>query len=445
MTEPEPEDALIGQVVDERYRVERRIGEGGMGRVYEVTHVTFHRRMVLKTLIPQLSDDAGLFQRFLREARAAASAGGPHVVGVSDFGSLPDGRSFYVMEHVDGVSLDEALEALDGVPMPVERALEITRGIVRAVGAAHDAGIIHRDLKPDNVMLSARHGRTDFVQVCDFGLAYVHTEDQRLTLQGELIGTPYYMAPEQCVAEPADHRADLYAVGVILYELLTYELPHDSDNLSSLLRMKVGLEPTAPSQSAGCEHIPADVDAFVLKLLEAKPADRFQSHDEVMVAIEALIGPEPTASASITGGFAAANVAPVLRADSVQGTFDPPASVPAPSVPEPRPAPATKTWLPMALGIVLLAVGVGGGLGAWWILSRGASPPEPAAAPPTAAPPSAEVAPAPTAERPPPPPAVAPRVQPTPPEPALEVADEPTADEEPADEAERPWWDRRRR
>jgi len=360
-------DLLVGAVIDGRYRVERFIGEGGMGRVYECSHTTFRKRLVLKTLIPEFTSHKGAFERFLREARAAAALGSPHIVHVSDFGTLADGRSYYVMEHVDGVSLDEALESLDR-PMPVHRALQIAQGVTRAIGSAHEAGVVHRDLKPDNVLLCARRGQTDFVKVLDFGLAYVATEADRITQRGELVGTPFYMAPEQCLEEPIDHRADIYAIGVLLYEMLTLELPFHSTAFVEVIRLKVAGEVRRPSSLEGCAHIPAAVEELVLACMEVSPADRVQNHHDLLRRLEALLAPpksdisgeEPTLFANsqstrlpASGSFAASPAA-------------------APSTPAPAVEPSSKSGLIVAgaIGLALMCLvflAVAGVVG-WYVL-----------------------------------------------------------------------------
>ena len=220
-------DPLIGQMVGGRYVLLRRIGKGGMGVVYEADHTGLGKRVAVKLLLDKYTDDPEVVARFQREARTASAIGDEHIVEVTDAGTHDDGRSYIVMELLEGASLSDALAASG--PMPAARAVDIVRQVLRGLGAAHAKGIVHRDMKPENVFLVTKGDRVDFVKIMDFGISkfMMSTESKvRLTATGAVIGTPVYIAPEQAEAlGEVDARVDLYAVGVMLYDLIAGHPP----------------------------------------------------------------------------------------------------------------------------------------------------------------------------------------------------------------------------
>ncbi|RMH40155.1 MAG: serine/threonine protein kinase [Deltaproteobacteria bacterium] len=266
--------AFIGQVIDGRYRVLELIGEGGMGRVYLAEHVEIGRRVALKILHPVYSRLPELVERFRREARAASRIGHPHIVDVTDSGTTQDGSVYFVMEYLEGVELASVIDregALD-----TARALHIAGQICRALAAAHNAGIIHRDLKPENVFLTVREGTSDFVKVLDFGIAKSaeaeEARNSRLTHPGMAMGTPEYMAPEQAAGRPADARTDVYAVGAILYEMLTGRAPYTGDNFMEILSKKASQDPDPLAEVR--PDLPPAVVELVERALARDPAER---------------------------------------------------------------------------------------------------------------------------------------------------------------------------
>ncbi|HTM43327.1 MAG TPA: serine/threonine-protein kinase [Polyangiaceae bacterium] len=206
-------DPLVGHVLSGRYKVIELLGEGGMGTVYRVQHEALSKQFAIKVLRPELARDAELSQRFTREARAMARVISPQVIQVTDFGELDDGRPFFVMELLSGNALSSMLKS---AKLPPTTAIAVARGVCDALAAAHAAGIVHRDLKPDNIYVLQREGEPTQVKVLDFGLAHV-VGQSRLTRQGVTFGTPHYMSPEQAAGEDVDHRADIYALGIVLY------------------------------------------------------------------------------------------------------------------------------------------------------------------------------------------------------------------------------------
>jgi serine/threonine-protein kinase len=279
-------DPNLGRVLAERYRIVRLLGSGGMGSVYRAEHVHMKKPVAVKILHRHMTTNAEVVARFEREAVAAGRIEHPNVAAATDFGKLEDGSFYLALEYVEGKSLGDVLEREKLGPY---RALVIARQITDALAAAHAAGIVHRDLKPDNVLLVERDGLADFVKVLDFGIAKLHLDEgsghKPLTQIGTIFGTPQYMSPEQGQGKPVDGRSDLYALGVILYEMLAGKLPFDADDLVVLITRQV-TEPPPPLP----ETIPAPVRALVLELLEKKPEARVQSAQELAARIDELLG-----------------------------------------------------------------------------------------------------------------------------------------------------------
>ncbi len=236
-------DERVGIVVADRYRIARVLGVGGMGGVYEAEHLLIGKKVALKCLHREYARDRDIVERFKREARAATLIGNDHIIDVTDMGDLPDGSPFLVMEFLAGRPLAALCEL---GPLPVRRAVHIARQICSALGAAHDKGIVHRDLKPENVFLIERNGDPDFVKVLDFGISKMHSSgvDKGLTRTGMAMGTPSYMSPEQAQgSKNLDHRTDVWALGVILYEMLAARRPFDADSYPLLLMNIVATDP----------------------------------------------------------------------------------------------------------------------------------------------------------------------------------------------------------
>ena len=268
---------LIGQLIDGRYNVVRLIGTGGMGAVYEAEHIDIGKLVALKVLHPQYSREADLVARFRREARAASKVGHPNIVDVTDSGTTATGDVYFVMERLDGLDLGEVLRHERKIA--VDRTVRIGIQICRALSAAHASGIIHRDLKPENVFLVARDGNPDFVKVLDFGIAKHDVGNQnsprRLTSPGIAVGTPEYMAPEQAAGLPIDARVDVYAVGAILYEMLTGQPPFAGTTGAEVLAQKASSDPL--SVSSINRNIPSVLSDVVQSCLSRVPEKRPQT------------------------------------------------------------------------------------------------------------------------------------------------------------------------
>lgn len=265
-----------------RFRVLRKIGEGGMGTVYEAQHEVLPRRFAIKILRPEVSRDRSFIERFKREAIAAGSVEHPNVIYITDFGSMEDGSLYLVMEYLQGVGLDELLGQRSR--LPINRALPILAQVADALDAAHRVNVVHRDLKPENILLTEIRGQKDVVKILDFGIAKVQTpkyENLAVTMKGQVFGTAEYMSPEQATGEPLDGRSDLYAVGCLAYEMLTGDPPFTGSAVS-VLQAHVRTMPPPPSSRIKGEHlIPPALDALILRCLAKDPAARYQTGAEL--------------------------------------------------------------------------------------------------------------------------------------------------------------------
>ena len=282
-----PRDPLIGRVLHDRYKVEKRIGKGGMGIVYLAEHVLLRRKVALKTLSERAFASDELIARFHREATAAAAVGNEHVVGVTDMGQLDDGSYFVVLEYLDGIEVAHAV-AEDG-PFKVRRAARLIMQLCEALTAVHAAGIVHRDLKPENLFLVEKNGDRDFLKVLDFGVCKARGSERfgerPLTRTGASLGTPQFMAPEQIEnSAAADARTDIYAAGAILFYVLTGRPAFDDAALPRLF-MRICSEPPPPIRTSRPE-LPEELEAVIARAMARDPGDRFQTSEELRAALE---------------------------------------------------------------------------------------------------------------------------------------------------------------
>jgi eukaryotic-like serine/threonine-protein kinase len=340
---PPEADPRLGTVLAGLYRLEERIGEGGMGTVYRATHVHLGKGFAIKVLSPQVQQSATAVERLRQEAVTASSIDHDHIVNVLSFDRTDDGDVFIVMELLRGRSLHDLLA---GGPLPLTRAVPIAQQVARALGAAHALGIVHRDLKPENVFIVDKDG-ADFVKVLDFGISKVRSAEServRVTRTGQLIGTPLYMSPEQARGETeVDLRADVYALGIILYEMLTGSPPFDGRNYFQLLWKHGNETPEPPSRRTPDAAIPTAVEVQILRALQKDPAARF---DSMAAFEEALAKAAPTHA---------------LAPGRVSGPAPLHAQAPLPAA-EPSAGRPARRWIPTGVAAVVV---LGAALALW--------------------------------------------------------------------------------
>jgi tRNA A-37 threonylcarbamoyl transferase component Bud32 len=283
-------DPLVGTLIGDRYRVLAPLGRGGMGTVYRVEHLMMKKELALKLLHPELGRLDEVAKRFEREAEAAARLDHPNIITVTDFGRTPDGMLFLVMELLSGPSLGQVLrpDGEHGQPLPSERAIHIMKQVLRALELAHASGIIHRDLKPENIVLIERDGDPDFVKLLDFGIAKIthgQSATESLTQAGVVFGTPEYLSPEQAMGEEADGRADLYAAGVLFYEMLTGRRPFIAASKVEVLSMHLTREPDPMHKVAPDAQIAPALERVVEQAMAKKRAERFPTAGAFLAAL----------------------------------------------------------------------------------------------------------------------------------------------------------------
>jgi eukaryotic-like serine/threonine-protein kinase len=432
-------DPLIGTRIDGRYDVVSVLGEGGMGRIYEVRHAALARSFAMKVLRPELAQDGDLAARFILEAKATASVKHPNVVQITDFGHMPDRVPFFVMELLVGTTLGEIIHA--GGPVAPARAVRIIRKVAGALAAAHAAGVVHRDLKPDNVFLVggsreqkgpddpdraralAMLGYAADVRVVDFGAAKI-VGTSRMTKAGVVFGTPHYMSPEQASGQPVDHRADVYSLGVIMYEMFTAQVPFEADTYMGVLTQHMFVEPVPPSQVSSAAKELGPLEAITLTCLAKRPEDRFASMDDLIAAIDVVVRLSGDEGADLRSS---SNPPPSSKGSSRSRPSSPRGTAPAegaefPSLaelraaiddPDPTDAPARAVSWPLVAAVavaILCALA-----GAWLLLREPAAAVAPASAAPSAAQlPDANAVALPTTKAPVPAPASTPVTAPEP-------------------------------
>jgi len=289
---PRDGTALGDRLLENRYRILSKLGMGGMGTVYVAEHVALGKRVAVKVLKEEVSRDPSMAKRFEQEAVAASRIGQENIVDVTDFGRTPEGSLYFVMEYLEGRTLADLLQR-ERV-LPVSRACHILAQICEAIEAAHARGIVHRDLKPHNVVLLDRPGHPDFVKVLDFGISKMGWRQEPITEQGAILGTPEYMAPEQASGESVDPRTDIYALGVMAYELVTGTLPFRGDHSVATMLKHINEAVEPPRHRRPDLGIPEELEQAILKALSKKADDRPQTVTQLRLAIARHIaGPIP--------------------------------------------------------------------------------------------------------------------------------------------------------
>jgi len=370
--EDEP-DFFVGSTIQGRYRVLERLGEGGMGVVYVAEHVEIEKRVAVKVLRDDFSKRPEVVQRFRQEARSASKIGHPNIVDVTDFGQLDDGGVFFVMECLEGMGLNEIAR---GQPIELARVVPIVEQIARALQAAHEKGIVHRDLKPENVFLIEREGIPEFVKILDFGIAKISDRDsegKRLTKTGMIFGTPEYMSPEQAAGRPLDHRVDIYALGCMMYEMFTGNVPYDGESFMAVLTQHMFEPIPAIEEVYPDTDVPPSVRAVVYKAMAKEVEDRYPDMTSLREDLERALtdanyivqhpGRETTIKYSTAGGVVVGSGRNKSRED-VQTLMD---WAPKSGTFEGK----RKKLLPILLGLVVLLIAAGG-IG-FYLMGPGAS------------------------------------------------------------------------
>ena len=397
---------LVGKLVATRYRVVRRLGEGGMGEVFLAQHEALEKPVALKVLKQEYTEREDVVARFQQEAKSASRIKHPNVVDVFDFGQLDDGRFFLALEYLEGHDLGVEM---DRGRLSPSRSIDIVLHVCAALGAAHAAEVVHRDMKPENVFLCT-HGKTETVKIVDFGIAKLRAigegleggpKARRLTRAGAIFGTPEYMAPEQVEGTDVDARADVYAVGVMLYELLTGRVPFTGTSPVHTLTLVVR-DPVPSFRSVDPTHdVSATLEAVVMQALEKSPGARFSSMDDLAAALratpEAMDLPAPPAAQRLLAEAPKAPPVPPPRAPMFSSalpiplvpararrTLDalpspalapatPPVRSPSPPVRSAPPASAPPRRRGLWVSVVVVVLAVLGVLGVRVLSARGAA------------------------------------------------------------------------
>ncbi len=278
-------EKLVGQVFANRYRIIGALGSGTMGTVYRAEHVHMKKAVAVKVLHASHVKDSEVVERFQREAQAAANIDHPNICAATDFGKQDDQTYYLVMEYLDGRSLHDAIK--DGENFSQLRAIHLMKQVCSGLMRAHELGVVHRDLKPENILLVEREGDRDFVKITDFGVAQVRLfkDAARLTQAGVVYGSPLYMSPEQAGGKEVDHRADLYSVGIMLYELLTGKLPFYAKSLTVVLNMHLQDPPPPFREANPYQQIDPELEEIVMRLLAKRRDERFQTAEALLDAL----------------------------------------------------------------------------------------------------------------------------------------------------------------
>jgi serine/threonine-protein kinase len=313
LSQPMPVELAPGTGVGE-YRVLRKLGEGGMGAVYAGEQPTIGKRVAIKVLAPHCAGDSDLVRRFAEEARAANRIQHPHIIDIFSFGQLPDGRHYFVMEFLEGQSMAEAIDKQSLQPGELRRLL---CQICGALEASHQAGIVHRDLKPENIWIARPPHGESYVKLLDFGIAKLLDPTRtNLTHTGTVLGTPLFMAPEQCMGRLVDARTDIYALGVLLYRIFSGQYPFQGTVITELVYQHVAEAPPPPSRHRA---MPPDLERIILDCLAKEPAARPQSARLLCERLEAVLATwsEVSAGATVSGSASYSATLPAVAHSSL--------------------------------------------------------------------------------------------------------------------------------
>ncbi|MBW8769138.1 MAG: protein kinase [Gemmatimonadetes bacterium] len=356
---------IIGSIIADRYHVIKKLGEGGMGRVYLAEQVKMGRMSAVKVMNRRLAQDPDAISRFNREAANASRISHQNVAAVYDFGETSEGLIYLAMEFVEGEPLTDILQRSGA--LPPERAAEIVRQTAEALAVAHDMGIVHRDLKPDNIMITRARDGSDLVKVVDFGIAKaMNVEAQKVTRTGLVVGTPEYMSPEQIAGDPLDGRSDIYSLGLVAFNILTGRLPFLSKTAQESVIMRLTEPPRRLAEIRPQVPWSPAVQAVMDRALQRDAALRYASASEFGRALSAAVREQPT---SFPENGATEPALPVTRVSEAPQRRVPPADAPAAAAPAAAPAEITRQRWPIAAsaGAIVLALLV---IGAAFAFSR---------------------------------------------------------------------------
>jgi eukaryotic-like serine/threonine-protein kinase len=355
MSVPEPEaveartarlragENMTGRTIARRYRLRTLLGVGSMGIVYGGARLKDGKPVAIKVLRSHLRGDGEAILRFQAEATAASAIGNRHIVEVLDHGRLPDGTAYLVMEHLNGAPLSSLI---DGEPMPLGRLLHIATQVADALSAVHRSGIVHRDLKPENVLVCRHENGEDFVKIVDFGIAKFGMGQPWLTQVGAIFGTPAYMSPEQAIGEEVDSRTDVYALGVMLYEMACGSLPFNADNARAILAMQATEKP--PRLSRRFVGVSRELEAVVHKCLRKARAERYQTMAELAADLTRMAADMPVGAPH------------TLSSPDIRGTRRQVHDLATVRVEQPKASPGVLPFV--------LACGLAAAVGAWFLL-----------------------------------------------------------------------------
>ena len=285
MPMPAAAPSLVGEVLDNRYRITRKLGEGGMGEVYAADHVHIEKKFAIKLLRQEIVSNPEAVSRFRQEARSSSSIGHRNIIAIEDFGTLNDGRIYMCMELLNGAALNDLITT----PQPPDRLLNILIQTGHGLAAAHAKNIVHRDMKPENIFVTVGPNGEDIPKLLDFGIAKVAGNDgnNNLTKTGTIFGTPFYMAPEQALGNNVDARTDIYAMGVIMYEVFSGELPFKGESFMGILTQHITTnpQPVAGIAAKNGRPMPNGLADVIMKCMSKDPNQRYSSMDELVAAL----------------------------------------------------------------------------------------------------------------------------------------------------------------
>jgi len=369
-------DPLIGRLLAQKFRIERLLGAGAMGRVYLAEQTNLGKQVALKVLHNAMAGDAALAKRFYREAKSASMLSHPNILQIIDFGD-DAGLLFIAMELLSGRDLYRAIK--QDFPFPLDRVGHIGGQILGALDEAHAKGVVHRDLKPENVMLLDVRGESDFVKVCDFGIAKVASErdgeGSAITMAGMVCGTPEYMSPEQARGDALDGRSDLYAMAVILYQMVTGDVPFRAESALGVITKHLTEEPTPPSKRR-TTGVPEALEAVILRGLKKNKEERFASASDMRAALFDAVGMKRSSSSPTSPRATGAVPADALAATGVATPVSSPAQ--AAARPTQRDSAAARGGEPGSGRGLLVVVGVMVAAlagGAWVVFGKKSEPP----------------------------------------------------------------------